>query len=345
MNGLELKNTFNKEVWFIAKDLNLQQMIESTPQTDTGNKMYDLLLELSPNPYDTPIQVDRFIKRISDILMTCHERARRSSKYIESFNVHERKNVIEEQLKMINDKIGNFHSFKSLFKSSLMSMDNFPSGDYSFELKIVEFAELEENNLNFLNRKIEMLRDVNIPEGGKKIVAKSTQYLFEPFEFQVLDESQLQAKHSDLIKNNCYSGTTISSFAFNCFNKKTKVLYSSKTEFLLDIMLNSIDKLLDMGKETFVEELNFKLKEKDIEEVELLIRVEARFTLDPLTRAGILKRIGDIFKDAIISKSRNLGIIDELLDNYFPEIADSVKNVLFSEHKRRDDCCASCFII
>jgi ABC-type uncharacterized transport system substrate-binding protein len=109
-------------------------------------------------------------------------------------------------------------------------------------------------------------------------------------------------------------------------------------------MLIYIDDLYEISKDNFSKNLHLKVKNNAGNEY--LVVIEFNFEFDDLTRSALLRRVNEIFKGVIETKKYNEDMIDEILDSYFSEVCDAVKNILFKKNEeKRDNCCSSCILI
>ena len=75
------------------------------------------------------------------------------------------------------------------------------------------------------------------------------------------------------------------------------------------------------------------------------VQIELNFELDNFTRMKFLSRINDLYHVTLDNKIKNQMLIDEILSDYFPDIKDSIKDILTKEFEPRDNCCSDCYIL
>ena len=107
---------------------------------------------------------------------------------------------------------------------------------------------------------------------------------------------------------------------------------------MLYIFLSLIDDLCDLSKNYITKEIVFDLKKNDKDKKNRTCEIELGLELDNLTRLGIINRIKELNQITIDNQSKNQMIIDEILTDYFPQIKDSIKDIL-KESTLRDSCC------
>jgi hypothetical protein len=74
---------------------------------------------------------------------------------------------------------------------------------------------------------------------------------------------------------------------------------------------------------------------------------EMSLDFDFLTRSAVLKRVNEIFAGVIDTKRKNEEVVDEILDEYFADTSEQIKNgILFKkQEEKRESCCTSCHIL
>jgi hypothetical protein len=354
-NGLYLSSRFDKRVFFLIDD---KDYINSfTQNTFTPkNILYEILLELNEsedprNFQNLKVSVENFIYKVAETLLLANSAKNRSHELIKQYNAQQRKNEVEEKLKILKEKSEyrrNYIPTTSQLTFTLVKLDGFPTGDFSFDLKVMELLPDEKIKSNtIISNKILSLKDnINVVNDNETInlhknVKDINNYAFETFEFRTFD-----SKFNELFDKDSYSGTTFSAFSLSCERKNRGIKYESKLEYFLRILLIYVDDLIDISKEIITKNIQLKLKSDNSSASDVNAIVEMKMNVDIITRATMLRRVNDILCELIETYNSNDTIINEILDNYFRESSESIKHILEKpKDESRDACCASCLII
>lgn len=360
-HGYYPRDFFDNKVWFLREDQTFNSVLRTSEPNNstsiintpiTNNKICEILAQLNENMENQKdftklkIKVELFIYKICETLIEVSKIINRTEDTIKQYNAHYKINAIKENLKILNDRIQkqNKEKYISKLKVSVARMDNFPSGEYAFELKIIEFL-YNENKINSMinNKSLRLNETIEVKTENDVInfkTIKSSEYKFENYEFSVFENKNLE----DLFKHHSYSGSTFSNFKLKCLRKNKEEIFESKVEYFLDILLIYVEDLYDISKDSFTKNLHIKLKNNNNNN-ECVIVLEFTLELDDITRCELLKRVNEIFKGVVETKRYNEDLIDEILDSYFSEVGEPVKNMLFKKNEeKRDSCCTGCYI-
>jgi hypothetical protein len=386
-HGYFPRDNFDGRIWFLRDDQTFKSYASYLENYNKGltplqsNKLIELIAELNENTENRKdlssinINVEKFISRISEILIETQKIIQRSEQTIKEYNAHFKLNMITENLKILKERIEKKgynpeNKFVSKMKTTVARMDNFPRGEYKIDIKVLEFLvnsnpKLDGNSSTLsggeerhssqisqssvINTKnIKLKNNIKIKEENEiinfKNLNKPSDFQFEDYEFAVFENKSLE----DLFKHHSYSGSTFSNFKLKCTKISKEDIYESKTEYFLDLMLIFVEDLYDISKDNFHKNLHIKVKRANAsykEEDNMVIVLELYIELDDLTRSGIMKRVAEIFKGVIDTKRMNEEIIDDIMEVYFQEISETVKATLFkAPEEKRDNCCSCCII-
>lgn len=387
-HGYFLSDSFDKRVWFLKDDMFFQKIINKTDTTTTStpmegdrkNKIHEILSELNENSDYSHllVSVEKFIYRIIETLLISNSTIERSSRTIKSFNAVERKQNIEECIRLLEEKVekssllnkqnkipkkeekNENKDISSNFKIKILKVIDFNPGIYHFGLKYYEIKPEKDtlimNQINYqLNKKIGIR------------VNSHTQNIEEFNEFEEIIFYALQNFYSNTVKvkNNINSGTSFSNFFLVCSDNpnenKSNIKYESKKVYCLEIILNTLDNILDISKSSFKENIEIKMysnphstgspnpvlldnKFNEIDKNTMTVILEITFEFDELTRAAILKRISSVFKEVLDTKQYNEDLINLILDGYFDIINDGVRNILNKSMEQQREACCDCAI-
>jgi hypothetical protein len=350
-NGLYLSSRFDKKVFFLLEDKDFLNSLSGgifTPK----NILYEILYELNEN--EDPknfnalkVCVENFIYKVTETLILANSAKNRSHELIKQYNAQQRKNEVEEKLKILKEKSETRRGFiptTSQMTISLCKLENFPLGDYSFELKVMELLPDEKVRSNTIisNKTLPLKDNINVTHDNEVVnllkMKDVNSYSFDCFEFKTFD-----TKFNELFDKDSYSGTTLSAFSLCCERKNRGSKYESKLEYFLRILLIYIDDLIDISKEIISKNIQLKLK-SDSGQRDVMAVLELRMNLDIVTRATMLRRVNDILNELIETYNNNDHIINEILDNYFRESSESIKHILEKPKEESRDACCSCLI-
>ena len=366
--GYNINGKFDNKVWFLKNDDAFNLVAYNTPQYDTptqNSKMIQILNELNQNSNlkDLTVVTNEFIGKISKTINNANLAIEISNKSIKQRDIHHKLAIIDETLKLLGIKIENKQKgeFKSKLNTSIISMKNFPSGPFRPSLiintafdeeNLNELNESEKRNLdrnldknvfNLFKEQIINTRDtITIPNNKNSIKFDSNESnsliteqnnVFDEYIFEILN-----IENNNYLVDKRYSGSTFSNFKIKV--KGSEDLYESRNQYLLHILLTSIEELCELSNDIISKELTIKLKAKnEIQEVrEVLLKME--FELDPLTRSGILNRIKKLISIPIEDNTKNKYMIEQILTDYFPTIKKSCIDILHKTEEEKKDCCS-----
>lgn len=366
MKGYKPTSTFNSKVWFLKDDQAFQSLVQnktlysSTPKSNS--KIIDLILELSSGMdlKNLEVPVDKFIYRISKMIIDSNVSIQISEESIKKNDSLQKISKINEILSLLNSKVQGKRKgdFISTLQASVSSLSNFPSGPYKINLLInTSFDKENVNDLNESEKKNMVISNpdsvynnfdekvlstkslINIPNDTNgvafrsKVGSNSDGNDFDEYGFGILEK-----EGNDYLLDRRYSGTTLSNFKLKLFGKKDT--YESKNEYYLHLVLSWVDELCDLNKEVITKSLNIKVSGGDDKKDEgRIVALRFDFEIDPLTRIGILNRIKELISITVDTKVNNQLLIEEILNDYFPELRDAVKNILEKKDENRENCC------
>ena len=372
--GYKQNNYFGNNVWFLQNDRYFQNLIKSQNSEIKNNetKLIQLLSELNKHESlsDLLVNVNEFIYDLSKIIYESYIAIEISENYISKNNSKEKiykiSSTIEELKLLIQNSNMNDSNKNSKIIIKILSMDNFKPGSYNFNLlinsdfdkdDINELNESEKNNMNkenddcvfnlFKEGNIALLNEININKNGKIIfednliekgdyLNSTMQNFFDEYYFSYINNN-LTEKY---LIDRRYSGTT-----FSCFKLQIKgngEIIEGENEYLLHILLGSINELSDLNTNSFVKYLTCDLKENK------KVCLQIVFELDNITRMYILKRMKKLVSIPVENKEKNWRIITDILDLYFSEIKDKILSILRDENGNgcyNGSFCESCNII
>lgn len=362
--GFVQSDSFDAKVWFLRDDVFFQSIVGKaslnsskmnnsftpTPSSER-NRIHEILSEINENAdfMNLLVPVETFIYKIVESLLIATNTVERSSKTIDSFQAVKRNLIIKESIGLLEKKIEKLPTsarFQSKMKAKIIKANNFLPGKYDFTMK---YFEIKNNNM--LQTKIALNNEDSrliISNSGEIIENRYCSNEFDSIIFNALDNQEsLLTK----FKSSSNSGSSFSNFCIDSLDLE------SKKAFLLDIMLNTIDNILDISKVQFKENIELNLNSnapRNVnykgsgvnagESLQKSIILECNFEFDLVTRAAILKRIGSVFTEVIDTKRISEAIIDQILDTYFEEISDSVRYILSKGPEVNKDACCDCII-
>ena len=366
IKGYNSNSNFDNKVWFLKEDDAFNSVaFNNTPYENPkeNSKMIEILNELNQNSdlKDLTIVTNQFISKICQTINDANNSIEISEKSIKKNDILKKIAKINETLSRLensieNKKKGEFHSN---LQSTLISMKNFPSGEYQPCLvintdfdkeKLSDLNQAEIRNLDkhiddnvyklFKEKKLYTRGKINIPNplnyiDFNKPIANTliTEQInsFDDYDFQILN---IENRNYLVDKRN--SGTTFSNFKI-VINGQDK--YECNNQYILHILLTSIEELCDTNNDSISKTLSLKLKGPNENEAIRNVLIKFDITFDPLTRSGILNRIKNLISVPIDDKSNNRYMIEQLLTDYFPDIKDSCINILKRTTEERKDCC------
>ena len=366
IKGYNSNSNFDNKVWFLKEDDAFNSVaFNNTPYENPkeNSKMIEILNELNQNSdlKDLTVVTNQFISKICQTINDANNSIEISEKSIKKNDILKKIAKINETLSRLennieNKKKGEFHSN---LQSTLISMKNFPSGEYQPCLvintdfdkeKLSDLNQAEIRNLDkhiddnvyklFKEKKLYTRGKINIPNplnyiDFNKPIANTliTEQInsFDDYDFQILN---IENRNYLVDKRN--SGTTFSNFKI-VINGQDK--YECNNQYILHILLTSIEELCDTNNDSISKTLSLKLKGPNENEAIRNVLIKFDITFDPLTRSGILNRIKNLISVPIDDKSNNRYMIEQLLTDYFPDIKDSCINILKRTTEERKDCC------
>ncbi len=365
--GYNINGKFDNKVWFLKNNDTFNSVAYNQTPYENPNEnstMIQILNELNQNSdlKDLTVITNEFIRKITKLINNSNISIEVSKKSIKERDIPHKLAIIDETLRLLEIKIENKQKgeFKSKLNSVILSMKNFPSGPFRPSLiintafdeeNINELNQNEQRNLdknletnvfNLFKEKILQTRDIlSIPNNKNSIIFNSNESnsliteqknSFDEYSFEILN-----IENNNYLVDKRYSGTTFSNFKLKI--KGNQDFYESKNQYLLHILLTSIEELCELSNDIISKELTIKLKAKnEIQEFrEVLLKME--FELDPITRSGILNRIKKLIIIPIEDHTKNKYLIEQILTDYFPTIKKSCFSILQKKEEEKKDCC------
>jgi hypothetical protein len=374
VKGYKPNSNFDHRVFFLKNDQTFQSLIQNQtpyPNYEKSNKLLEILSEVNRgndlrNLY---VNTQEFTNKLSKTINDANFSIQLSDIYIKKNGILENTAKINELLNILNKqiKVKNNPNNKSKLIAYIISMNNFKSGAYRLVLNIntsfeqeSDLNETEKSNLNKNNPEnvYEIFKEVtlstknliNIEEGKNSILFTSNysnnqkeeepENKFEEYIFTFLNKD-----YKNYLVDKRYSGSTFSNFKLKI--SSTDGFYESNNEYLLHLLLSFIDDLCDLNKDTLTKNIILKVfSDNDYDKKDnKTVQIELNFELDNFTRMKFLSRINDLYHVTLDNKIKNQMLIDEILSDYFPDIKDSIKDILTKEFEPRDNCCSDCYIL
>ena len=374
VKGYKPNSNFDHRIFFLKNDQTFQSLIQNQtpyPNYDKSNKLLEILSEVNRgndlrNLY---VNTQEFTNKLSKTINDANFSIQLSDIYIKKNGILENTAKINELLNILNKqiKVKNNPNNKSKLIAYIISMNNFKSGAYRLVLNIntsfeqeSDLNETEKSNLNKNNPEnvYEIFKEVtlstknliNIEEGKNSILFTSNysnnqkeeepENKFEEYIFTFLNKD-----YKNYLVDKRYSGSTFSNFKLKI--SSTDGFYESNNEYLLHLLLSFIDDLCDLNKDTLTKNIILKVfSDNDYDKKDnKTVQIELNFELDNFTRMKFLSRINDLYHVTLDNKIKNQMLIDEILSDYFPDIKDSIKDILTKEFEPRDNCCSDCYIL
>ena len=374
VKGYKPNSNFDHRIFFLKNDQTFQSLIQNQtpyPNYDKSNKLLEILSEVNRgndlrNLY---VNTQEFTNKLSKTINDANFSIQLSDIYIKKNGILENTAKINELLNILNKqiKVKNNPNNKSKLIAYIISMNNFKSGAYRLVLNIntsfeqeSDLNETEKTNLNKNNPEnvYEIFKEVtlstknliNIEEGKNSILFTSNysnnqkeeepENKFEEYIFTFLNKD-----YKNYLVDKRYSGSTFSNFKLKI--SSTDGFYESNNEYLLHLLLSFIDDLCDLNKDTLTKNIILKVfSDNDYDKKDnKTVQIELNFELDNFTRMKFLSRINDLYHVTLDNKIKNQMLIDEILSDYFPDIKDSIKDILNKEFEPRDNCCSDCYIL
>ena len=374
VKGYKPNSNFDHRIFFLKNDQTFQSLIQNQtpyPNYEKSNKLLEILSEVNRgndlrNLY---VNTQEFTNKLSKTINDANFSIQLSDIYIKKNGILENTAKINELLNILNKqiKVKNNPNNKSKLIAYIISMNNFKSGAYRLVLNIntsfeqeSDLNETEKSNLNKNNPEnvYEIFKEVtlstknliNIEEGKNSILFTSNysnnqkeeepENKFEEYIFTFLNKD-----YKNYLVDKRYSGSTFSNFKLKI--SSTDGFYESNNEYLLHLLLSFIDDLCDLNKDTLTKNIILKVfSDNDYDKKDnKTVQIELNFELDNFTRMKFLSRINDLYHVTLDNKIKNQMLIDEILSDYFPDIKDSIKDILTKEFEPRDNCCSDCYIL
>ena len=374
VKGYKPNSNFDHRIFFLKNDQTFQSLIQNQtpyPNYDKSNKLLEILSEVNRgndlrNLY---VNTQEFTNKLSKTINDANFSIQLSDIYIKKNGILENTAKINELLNILNKqiKVKNNPNNKSKLIAYIISMNNFKSGAYRLVLNIntsfeqeSDLNETEKTNLNKNNPEnvYEIFKEVTLStknlitiEEGKNSILFTSNYSnnqkeeepenkFEEYIFTFLNKD-----YKNYLVDKRYSGSTFSNFKLKI--SSTDGFYESNNEYLLHLLLSFIDDLCDLNKDTLTKNIILKVfSDNDYDKKDnKTVQIELNFELDNFTRMKFLSRINDLYHVTLDNKIKNQMLIDEILSDYFPDIKDSIKDILNKEFEPRDNCCSDCYIL
>jgi hypothetical protein len=325
MNKLTQSDYFTSTVWFVMKDDKFQKMVNmSTPGGGYERKIYEIIRELS-NTNETKkvsINVLKFINKLCEILFSAQVIIDRTQTQIDLYKAHENVNVLEEKIKLLQEK--RLDKTYSTCEVAFKSNDLVSSG---YEL-IFYYTEMSPNDPTITTT--------------KKLNLTNSENSFT-FSALALGETN----KSRFINSDVYSGSTFSSYRL--YLVKSGELYAECDEenFIFNL-LNSLNELKETEKHSISIEttlnmvVNKSVKYERTRGKDFNISINLKLTLDTVTKASILYRIGYTLHETIKIQAHYDSLQKEILDCYFPEISDRIRDILKQNELGEADGACNC---
>ena len=351
--GFYSKDVFDSRVWFLGRDPVFQSLIDKKNKTpQKPNTMCKILSELNENDElsDLRVLTKNFIYKVCEVLIEHANIIDRSEGNIKLYNANQKISFINENLKILSDRIGKVvnPNYVSHLNIKIMKMEKFPIGEYEHLMKVNEVAlndkegRSSSNSSNFAinQRTYKLPETVKVISDNKELEVNLKDFTFKTIDFQIFENKMSE----DLFKIYSNSGTTLRNLQLMCIRKNKNRIYESKILNMLDLALMYIDEINDITKNNFVVQLNLKLTD-DFTNLENppSIFLEMSIQWDDLTRSGLLKRVLEIFNGLLATKISAVNEIDEILE-YFPSISESTKAFVLKKDEKRESCCTGCNI-
>ena len=374
VKGYKPNSNFDHRIFFLKNDQTFQSLIQNQtpyPNYEKSNKLLEILSEVNRgndlrNLY---VNTQEFTNKLSKTINDANFSIQLSDIYIKKNGILENTAKINELLNILNKqiKVKNNPNNKSKLIAYIISMNNFKSGAYRLVLNIntsfeqeSDLNETEKTNLNKNNPEnvYEIFKEVTLStknlitiEEGKNSILFTSNYSnnqkeeepenkFEEYIFTFLNKD-----YKNYLVDKRYSGSTFSNFKLKI--SSTDGFYESNNEYLLHLLLSFIDDLCDLNKDTLTKNIILKVfSDNDYDKKDnKTVQIELNFELDNFTRMKFLSRINDLYHVTLDNKIKNQMLIDEILSEYFPDIKESINDILTKEYESRESCCSDCNII
>ena len=213
-------------------------------------------------------------------------------------------------------------------------------------MKIVEF--IHKNNHPLLNHQTLKLPK-SIQENSRLINNKCKKYKCSLDDYKI-KIFVVDKKMQEYFQQYSFLGTTFSHFVLQCkiLHIDTHNLineYESKIENFIEILLKNFE--CCVAKDRHLEKndkfniiYDTVLYNKEDKHEFFTVKLELELSLNIETKLSLYKKINETFTSLIEEKRIDSSSINQILDNYFPEVSNTVKLSLSkSEREKREDCC------
>lgn len=368
MHGYNTYDSFDNKVWFIKENSHIQSYLnEETPEymdisytSRIKPKIIEVLTKCNnsrvnkANLTKMNINVREFIDTLANTLFEIHSSIEISEENIIKNDSLVKVAKIGEIISLLKSKISTKSKvyYESKMIAVLTSVTNFPLSPYKAMLLLntatdnnsEPIQDLFQEELFTLNTLIDInqANDTIILRNSKKM--NKSNYAFQQYSFGILENDDTR-----LLVDKRMNGTTLSNFKLRLQGKNGVI--ESNIEYFLHLILTSVDDLCDLTKDIWTKSCvlkmndNKKSQDNSHRDIERSVGVDFIIELDDLTRIGILRRIKELISIPIDTKTKYLMDIDEIITDYFPEIKDSVMNILTRQEDNRNNCCAECVIV
>lgn len=349
-----LLDSFDNSVWFLKDDPEFykSKIGQTTPNTTINpehfSMMHQILEQTSTNGNDfkkLKVHVSTFIRILVIELLKIQKQKLKITQKINSFNIDESVNVIEEKIEKLKDE-ASYTKSDSFLKISLVKCENIPEGEYEFRLNI---KKSKKNNLvdkGIIDNEEAMIALNNTVKVSGKVneFKDSKETTFDKIKIYPVDINYSEFKPDEEILK-IFSGTNLNSFQIECKNKTKSLNYKSKDEEILELYLKLIDFFCDLTKVThdciltlFINQENQK-GNINYTASDMKLSINLNFVIDSSVRRNILLRIHYIFKLSISYRTMVENNLNTLL-RYFGTHGENIKIILVKENvEHRSDCC------
>lgn len=228
----------------------------------------------------------------------------------------------------------------------------------NLQFKDISYSAIELNEINHKTiqsaLKSDIANEVRMDFIDKDLKSKETNFSEEDKDdkdnFSFNNQASFESSEPVKFSISDCTGTSLTYFGMKIERNGEEFAYSN--ENFLDCLLLNIDDLLDLNKQSIITTFpsSAKVSKEIRKRLQLNIRefnvtLGMRMDLSMDLRYSILKRIYDVFMANITLKAYHEKIVNDTLDNYFPEIADKVKAILYPNPiKNEEVCCDKCLI-
>ena len=337
--GYYLGDKLDKNSWFIRSDK--FKTLTPTPNHNLAKIINDLNETDSPN--QIRVGVDNFIYTICEKIIEANEIKNKiimlikKDKDTSKDSINELREHLSQNKNILKDLIEKSSSLSpiSTLSISILEMDNFPIGSYTFNI-ITNDSNLV-NSLDYHSKEFYLEQRFKIKQKKTSVIfreiIKRDKRTFDKIEFSKCSRVDYEQDFSE----RTFSGCSLSTLTVSCTCNDVKY---EGTLYFHDFLLTSIDQIMRDGR-SLSKIINLNLTN---ENEKVSIRIELEITFDLHTLHGIYERILDLYERVINQKNESEDLIEELLD-HFEEISETVQNILEKKNDDRRDGCCQCLII